>query len=44
MFCGYACVIYAMRGELDTAAPFIGLAVVLDMLDGPIARGDGHGQ
>ena len=38
MFCGYACVAYAMRGELETAAPFIGIAVVLDMLDGRIAR------
>ncbi len=38
MFCGYACVIYAMRGEFFTAAPFIGVAVVLDMLDGRIAR------
>ena len=38
MFCGYACVVYAMRGEYATAAPFLGLAVVLDMLDGPIAR------
>jgi CDP-diacylglycerol---serine O-phosphatidyltransferase len=38
MFCGYACVAYAMRGELETAAPFIGVAVVLDMLDGRIAR------
>jgi CDP-diacylglycerol---serine O-phosphatidyltransferase len=38
MFCGYACVVYAMRGDLDTAAPFIGVAVVLDMLDGRIAR------
>jgi CDP-diacylglycerol---serine O-phosphatidyltransferase len=38
MFCGYACVIYAMRGEFDTAAPFIGIAIVLDMLDGRIAR------
>ena len=38
MFCGYACVIYAMRGEYETAAPFIGIAVVLDMLDGRIAR------
>jgi CDP-diacylglycerol--serine O-phosphatidyltransferase len=27
-----------MRGEFETAAPFIGLAVVLDMLDGRIAR------
>jgi CDP-diacylglycerol--serine O-phosphatidyltransferase len=38
MFCGYACVVYAMRGEFQTAAPFIGFAIVLDMLDGRIAR------
>jgi CDP-diacylglycerol---serine O-phosphatidyltransferase len=38
MFCGYACIMYAMRGELVTAAPFIGFAVVLDMLDGRVAR------
>jgi CDP-diacylglycerol--serine O-phosphatidyltransferase len=38
MFCGYACVLYAMRGRLDTAAPLIGAAMVLDMLDGRIAR------
>ena len=38
MFCGYACVMYAMRGDLATAAPFIGIAVVLDMMDGRIAR------
>jgi len=38
MFCGYACVVYAMRGEYATAAPLIGIAVVLDMLDGRIAR------
>jgi len=38
MFCGYACVVYAMRGEFATAAPFIGFAIVLDMLDGRIAR------
>ena len=38
MFCGYACIVYAMRGELETAAPFIGFAIVLDMLDGRIAR------
>jgi CDP-diacylglycerol---serine O-phosphatidyltransferase len=38
MFCGYACVVFAMRNELVTAAPFIGFAVVLDMLDGRIAR------
>lgn len=38
MFCGYACVVYAMRGEYQIAAPFIGFAIVLDMLDGRIAR------
>jgi CDP-diacylglycerol--serine O-phosphatidyltransferase len=38
LFCGYACVVYAMRGEFTTAAPFIGIAIVLDMLDGRIAR------
>lgn len=38
MFCGYACIVYAMRGEFATAAPFIGFAIVLDMLDGRIAR------
>ncbi|MFN8057586.1 MAG: CDP-diacylglycerol--serine O-phosphatidyltransferase [Vicinamibacterales bacterium] len=38
MFCGYACIVYAMRGEFAMAAPFIGVAVVLDMLDGRIAR------
>ncbi len=38
LFCGYACVVYAMRGEFETAAPLIGIAVVLDMLDGRIAR------
>lgn len=38
MFCGYACIIYAMRGDFESAAPFIGIAIVLDMLDGRIAR------
>ena len=38
LFCGWACVVYAMRGQLETAAPFIGVALVLDMLDGRIAR------
>jgi CDP-diacylglycerol--serine O-phosphatidyltransferase len=38
LFCGWACVVHAMRGEFATAAPFIGVAVVLDMLDGRIAR------
>lgn len=38
MFCGYACIVLAMRGDLGTAALFIGFAIVLDMLDGRIAR------
>jgi CDP-diacylglycerol--serine O-phosphatidyltransferase len=38
MFCGYCCIVYAIRGEFSTAAPFIGFAIVLDMLDGRIAR------
>jgi CDP-diacylglycerol---serine O-phosphatidyltransferase len=38
MFCGYACIVYSMRGEFATAAPFIGFAIVLDMLDGRVAR------
>ena len=44
MFCGYACVMYAMRGDVAVAAPFIGVAVVLDMLDGRIARMTGTGS
>ena len=44
MFCGYACIVYAMRGELGIAAPFIGIAFVLDMLDGRIARHDEHDE
>jgi CDP-diacylglycerol---serine O-phosphatidyltransferase len=38
MFCGYACILYAMRGDVVSAAPFVGFALVLDMLDGRIAR------
>jgi CDP-diacylglycerol--serine O-phosphatidyltransferase len=38
MFCGYACIVHAMRDELEPAALFIGFAFVLDMLDGRIAR------
>jgi len=38
MFCGYACIVYAMRGDLTVAAPFIGFAFFLDALDGLIAR------
>jgi CDP-diacylglycerol--serine O-phosphatidyltransferase len=38
MFCGYACVVYAMRGTYDQAAMYVGFAFVLDMLDGRVAR------
>jgi CDP-diacylglycerol---serine O-phosphatidyltransferase len=38
LFCGYACIVYAMRGEYATAAPLVGIALVLDGLDGRIAR------
>jgi CDP-diacylglycerol--serine O-phosphatidyltransferase len=38
MFCGYACIVLSMRGEFERAAPYIGIAIVLDMLDGRIAR------
>jgi CDP-diacylglycerol--serine O-phosphatidyltransferase len=38
MFCGYACIVYSMRGDLTIAAPFIGFAFLLDSLDGTIAR------
>jgi len=38
LFCGYACVVFALRGDFDRAAALIGIAVVLDMLDGRVAR------
>src|SRR5262245_14000233 len=38
LFCGYACVVHSTRGDYDTAALFIGIAMVLDTLDGFIAR------
>lgn len=38
MFCGYSCIIYALRGDFESAAPYIGISIVLDMLDGRIAR------
>ncbi len=38
MFCGYACIVYSMRGELQKAAPLIGFAIIVDMLDGRVAR------
>ncbi len=41
MFCGWGCIVYAMRGDYAIAAPFIGVAMVLDLLDGRIARATG---
>ena len=38
MFCGYLCIVYTMRGDYQIAAPFIGFAMLLDGLDGRIAR------
>jgi len=38
LFCGYACVVHALRGEFVPGAIFIGIAIVLDMLDGRVAR------
>jgi CDP-diacylglycerol--serine O-phosphatidyltransferase len=38
LFCGYASVVFAMRGNFQQAAILIGIAIVLDMLDGRVAR------
>src|ERR687896_2310254 len=38
LFCGYACVVYATRADFDTAAALIGIAMILDTLDGFFAR------
>ena len=38
LFCGYACIVFAMQSQLEMAAPFIGFAFILDSLDGRIAR------
>ena len=38
MFCGWVSIVFAMRADYMTAAPFIGIAMVLDVLDGRIAR------
>jgi CDP-diacylglycerol--serine O-phosphatidyltransferase len=38
LFCGYACVVYATRADFETAALFIGFAMILDTLDGFFAR------
>jgi len=41
MFCGWACIVFSMRGDYVTAAPFVGFAIVLDGLDGRVARATG---
>ena len=38
MWCGYASIVYSLRGEYEMAAPLIGIAYALDALDGRIAR------
>ena len=38
LFCGYGCVVYATQQDFDTAAVLIGIAMVLDALDGFVAR------
>ena len=38
LFCGYACVVHALRGDYASGALFIGIAIILDMLDGRVAR------
>lgn len=38
LFCGYSCIVYATRGDYERAALFIGVAMILDVLDGFIAR------
>ena len=38
MFCGWASIVYAMHGDYATAAALIGVAMILDTLDGRIAR------
>jgi CDP-diacylglycerol--serine O-phosphatidyltransferase len=38
IFCGYYAIIATMHGSYDRAAEAIGIAIILDMLDGKIAR------
>lgn len=38
LLCGYASVVYSTRGDFDTASILIGVAMVVDMLDGFFAR------
>ncbi|MGH9408331.1 MAG: CDP-diacylglycerol--serine O-phosphatidyltransferase, partial [Vicinamibacterales bacterium] len=38
LLCGYASVVYSTRGDFDTAAVLIGIAMIVDALDGFFAR------
>jgi CDP-diacylglycerol--serine O-phosphatidyltransferase len=38
LLCGYASVVYSTRGDFDTAAVLLGIAMVVDTLDGFFAR------
>lgn len=38
IFCGYYAIMSSMHGHYDAAAQAIGIAIILDMLDGRIAR------
>jgi len=38
LLCGYASIVYSTRGDFDTAARLIGVAMVVDALDGFFAR------
>jgi CDP-diacylglycerol--serine O-phosphatidyltransferase len=38
LLCGYASVVYSTRGDFDTAAILIGVAMIVDTLDGFFAR------
>jgi CDP-diacylglycerol---serine O-phosphatidyltransferase len=38
LLCGYASVVYSTRGDFDTAAVLIGIAMIVDTLDGFFAR------
>jgi CDP-diacylglycerol--serine O-phosphatidyltransferase len=38
LLCGYASIVYSTRGDFDTAAVLLGVAMVVDTLDGYFAR------
>jgi CDP-diacylglycerol--serine O-phosphatidyltransferase len=38
LLCGFASVVYSTRGDFDTAAVLIGVAMIVDTLDGFFAR------